>query len=389
MAADGIGKRVAYERKLAGLTQAQLATRTGYSVSMVRAVEQGREPASPGFTTAVAKALGIEPEHLTGAPYQDTLEEEGTLAGLAELRAILSEGEYVRGIEPGSFDELRTELAAINSADRAGRSRQALARLPELVRRLYGALDVQAEPRVYALLAGAYNAADRMCRRFGYMALTIPAVDRYEWAAARSDGPLNVALGKIMRTRLLMYHGNTELALRLVDEVVRLIEGQSEGELSVWGAAHLAGAAAASRGRRLQDARDHIAAAREVGAMLGHETREYETLFGPINTEIHAVGVELEAGDPGVAALTGTGLILPATIVHSRAGHLYQDVARAWLITGQPAKSLEALYQARKVAPQQTRLHPSVRETLYGIAAAERRRSDSLGAFARWVNVSL
>ena len=92
---------------------------------------------------------------------------------------------------------------------------------------------------------------------------------------------------------------------------------------------------------------------------------------------------------PGVAALTGTGLILPATIVHSRAGHLYQDVARAWLITGQPAKSLEALYQARKVAPQQTRLHPSVRETLYGIAAAERRRSDSLGAFARWVNVSL
>ncbi len=60
-----IGNRVAVHRKLNGLTQAQLARQTSYSLSYVRAVEQGREPASPAFTAAVARALRVEPEELT------------------------------------------------------------------------------------------------------------------------------------------------------------------------------------------------------------------------------------------------------------------------------------------------------------------------------------
>jgi transcriptional regulator with XRE-family HTH domain len=72
-----VGQRVAVERKIAGLSQAQLASRAVYSLSMVKAVEQGREVASPGFIAAVAKALGVEPEQLTGAPYYDTLGNRG------------------------------------------------------------------------------------------------------------------------------------------------------------------------------------------------------------------------------------------------------------------------------------------------------------------------
>ncbi|MGV9678586.1 helix-turn-helix domain-containing protein [Nocardia sp. NPDC003482] len=386
---NGSGKRIAALRRLAKMTQDQLAVKAGYSVHAVRAVEQGRDPASPGFVTAVAAALGVEPEQIYGTPYQDAIDEDGTLDGLAELRAILSEGEYVCGADPSPLDQLRAELKSINDDDRAGRSRQALARLPKLIRELYGALADNSDPEVYALLADAYNAADRICRRFGHMALTIPAVDRFDWAATLSGDPLNIAHGKIMRTRLLMYHNNTDLALRLVDEAISLIEGESEGALSVWGAAHLAGAVAAARGRRLDTARDHIAEARTIGTRLGHETRAYETLMGPGNTEIHAVGVELEAGDPGKAATIGSELSLPPTITHSRAGHLWQDVGRAWLLVGKPDKSLKALQQARKVSPQQTKLHPSVRETLYGIAAAERRRSESLGAFANWVGITV
>ncbi len=384
-----VGQRVATERKVAGLSQAQLAGRSRYSLSMVKAVEQGREVASPGFIGAVAKALGIEPEQLTGTPFRETLDQEGTLDGLAELRAIMSEGDYVRGSEPRPRNELAADLRSINDDDRAGRSRQALARLPELIRALYGASSIDPDPEIYSLLADAYNAADRLCRRFGYMAMTIPAVDRFEWAAARSGDPLNTALGKIMRTRLLMYYDNTDLALELVDDAVATSEGGTEGALSVWGAAHLAGAVVAARGRRLDTARDHIAAARDIATRIKRETRSYETLFGPANTEIHSIGVELEAGDPGIAARTGSALVLPPTIVHSRAGHLWQDVARAWLLTGKPDMALKALNTARKVAPQQTKLHPGVRETIYGIAAAERRRTDSLSAFARWVGVSV
>ncbi|MGW3470120.1 helix-turn-helix domain-containing protein [Saccharopolyspora sp. NPDC000995] len=58
-------------RKVAGLDQHALAQRASYSTSMVRAVEQGREPASPAFVAAVAKALNIEIQELYGQPYRD------------------------------------------------------------------------------------------------------------------------------------------------------------------------------------------------------------------------------------------------------------------------------------------------------------------------------
>lgn len=45
----GIAQRVAESRKLAGLTQNQLAQRANVSASLVRKVEQGRAPASPAF----------------------------------------------------------------------------------------------------------------------------------------------------------------------------------------------------------------------------------------------------------------------------------------------------------------------------------------------------
>ncbi|MCA1676648.1 MAG: helix-turn-helix transcriptional regulator [Actinobacteria bacterium] len=64
MAATGVGGRVAEERKLAGLTQQQLATRANVSISLIRAVEQGTRPVSPAFVSAVSRALNVDvPDH--------------------------------------------------------------------------------------------------------------------------------------------------------------------------------------------------------------------------------------------------------------------------------------------------------------------------------------
>lgn len=386
MAIDGIGGRIAIERRVADMTQDQLAARMGYSASMVRQVEQGKKPAAPAFVSAAARALGIDQEVLLGTPYRDTLEEDGQLEGITELRAILCEGEYVRGEEPLTLAELKAAMQRINDDDRKGNSRRALAQLPGLIRQLYGALHEQPnEPAVYDLLCSAYNAADRMCRRFGFMSLTIPAIDRYDWAAHKLGDPLASAVGKVMRTRLLVYQHSTDLALRLVDLALEQVSGETEDALSVMGAAHLAGAIAAARGLRLDTARDHVEEARVIGARLGFESRAYETLFGPANTEIHSVGIELEAGDPGRAAREGANLILPASIAKTRAGHLWQDIARAWVMSGQPDKALRALNEARKIAPQQTRLHPGVRETHRAIAAIEKRTTGSTAEFGRWL----
>lgn len=389
----GIGTRVATRRKIAGLTQAQLAQKSNYSVHTVRAVEQGREPASPAFTAAMARALKVEPEDLTGTPYRDTIDEDGPLEGLAELRSILSEGQYVRAVEPEPLDVLAADMDAVNAVYRNDKGRQALARLPVLLRQMHGAVrEAHSDgdrARAYTLLSAGYVTAERLCRRFGYMSLCTPSVDRLEWVASQADDPLYVAQAKVKRARVLMYLDATDVSKSLVEGGLDDVSGDDERALAVRGYAHLCGAIAAARGRNPDLARDHIAEARKLAEHVDGESDAYGTLFGKGNVGIHACAVEMEAGDPARAAREGSALKLPASIAPPRAGHHWQDTARAWLLAGEPGKALSALNKARKIAPQQTRLHPSVRETILGVAEAERRQTDSLANFANWVGVHL
>lgn len=388
-----VGSRVAAQRKLNGLTQDQLSRLTSYSLSYIRAVEQGREPASPAFTAAVAHALRIEPEELTSTPYRSTIAEDGPLEGMGDLRMILAEGAYVSPAPPASLPEMSAEMNAINTAYRNDKGRQALQRLPVLLRQLYGAIresktDTE-RGEVFSLLSAAYVTAERLCRRFGYMPMCIPALDRLEWAASQASDPLYVAQAKVKRARVLMYHGATSVTLSLVERGLSDITGDGEHAVAVRGYGHLCGAIAAARGRQLDTARDHITEARALAKRVNGESDAYGTLFGVGNVGIHACAVELEAGDPGKAAVEGSALSLPPGIAPPRAGHHWQDTARAWVLSGQPNKAMDALNQARKVAPQQTRLHPSVRETLRAVAESERRRSDSLASFAGWVGMAI
>ncbi|WP_280257420.1 helix-turn-helix domain-containing protein [Nocardia wallacei] len=387
------GKRIGAERKLAGLKQIQLAQRTNYSLSMVRAVEQGREPASPAFIAAAARVLRVEPERLTGVPYYAEIEADGgQLEGLTELRALIAEGPYAQGVEPPTLAELTAEIAAIDRDCRDDKSRAALARLPVHMRQLYGALHEAGSAErgaVHNLLCAAYAAAERLCRRFGYMGLAVSALDRLEWFAAQADDPMYAAVGRIKRARILMYHNANDIALTIIDKTLDTITGDDAAANEVRGFGHLCGSIIAARGFRPDVARNHITEARTFARRIKGESDMYGTMFGPANVEIHSCAVELESGDPGKAAHEGTALALPAGIALPRAGHHWQDVARAWLLIGQPDKALHSLNLARGIAPQQTRLHPSVRETLHGIASAQRRQSETLVSFASWAGVAL
>ncbi|WP_245546955.1 helix-turn-helix domain-containing protein [Nocardia brevicatena] len=388
-----IGERIAEQRKLAYLTQEQLAAKMDYSVHTVRAVERGRDTPSPAFVSAAAAALGVEPELLQGTPYYETLEEDGPLEGLAELRTILAEGAYVRPVEPPNEGQLRATMSEIETAIRDDRTRRAMAMLPTLVRQLYGALhatsDEAQKRRVYGLLCNAYIVAEGACCRLGYTSLTTLVLDRLDWAATHTNDPGFAVRSLMKRARLLMSHGSTDVAMSLVKQGLGLVVGNTESERVLRGYGHLRGAMVAARARNLDLANVHIGEARRIAQPMHHESDLYTTMFGPGNVEVHACAVELEAGDPGKAARDGSALSLPTDMAAPRAGHHWQDNARAWLLAGQPDEALKSLQRARRVAPQQTRLHPNVRETLQGIAAAERRRTDSLGSFARWIGISI
>ena len=61
--------RLKAQRKLSGLTQTELANRSGVSLRMIRAYEQGQQPlakAEAGTVFSLAKALGCDAEALLG-----------------------------------------------------------------------------------------------------------------------------------------------------------------------------------------------------------------------------------------------------------------------------------------------------------------------------------
>ncbi|WP_019929068.1 helix-turn-helix domain-containing protein [Nocardia sp. BMG111209] len=388
-----IGQRLAAERKLAGLSQQRLAARASYSLSMVKAVEQGREVASPGFIAAMAKALGIEPDRLQGTPFVDTLKEDGPVEGLSELRAILSEGAYISAGQPSSPATMSAELSRVEKALREDRTRHAVIMLPGLIRQLHGAAEVSQgdleSTEAYEMLCAAYIAAEGACCRLGYSSLAALALDRLDWAAGHVEDPGYAVRSLMKRARLLMSYGSTDIAMSLVHRGLKLVPEDNERQRVLRGYGHLRAAIVAARGLQLKAARDHIDEARLIARPMHRESNLYTTDFGPGNVEIHSCAVELEAGDPGKAADDGALLTLPPDVAAPRAGHHWQDNARAWLMAGKPDKALVALTKARATAPQQTRLHPSVRETIHGIAAVQRRQSDSLLGFASWLGTPL
>jgi len=381
------GQRIAAERKIAGLGQRQLAVRANYSLSMVKAVEQGREVASPGFISAVAKALRITPEQLTGAPYDDG---KPLSDAVNELSVLLVEGRYARATEPRTLTELEADLEVAQQLYRSDRTRQTIEVLPALIRRIHGAVretSGEAQASAYTLLTSAYVLAEWSARRTGHLMLALPALDLADTYAPLADDPNFGAFSALARARVLTHYGESEVAGQLIDSAIATADSSHAGMVMA-GYSHLAGAINEARKLNHAGAADHVQAAREFASHTG-ETDLYMTAFGPLNVEIHAHAIELESGDPNRSALEGSKLTYSADAPPTRIAHHWHDNARAWLMTGKPDKALLALNKARAAAPQQTRLHPSVRETLYGIAAAQRRQTDTLVGFASWLGATL
>jgi hypothetical protein len=162
--------------------------------------------------------------------------------------------------------------------------------------------------------------------------------------------------------------------------------------LSVYGSTHLRSAILAARAARTrgpgyaQEAWAHVDAARLAADRMGADRNDYGLAFGPSNVAQHevAVAVELEDGDEAVRR--SRRMRLRSSVPAVRRGHHYIDLARGYVMAGDHAGGLRCLEQARRIAPQQTRHHPMVRETVLAIAAARRGREE-LSLFASWLGL--
>jgi hypothetical protein len=250
--------------------------------------------------------------------------------------------------------------------------------------------------RLFGLLAEAYSGASVIANLLGYLDLRSQVVDRIRWASENSGDHLRVQRVRWQRAAGLMSVGAYGQGLTLMNRVradlgddIARMDGPT---LSVYGSAHLRSAIMAARASRTdapgyaQDAWAHIEAARAAATQMGADRNDYGLAFGPSNVAQHEVAVAVELEDGGEAVRRARGVRLGPRVPSVRRGHHYIDLARGYVMAGDYAGGLRCLQQARQIAPQQTRHHPMVRETVFAIASARRGR-DELSVFASWLGI--
>lgn len=399
---DRIGARIAVLRKTHGWTARELARRAHVSYSLLAKVESGAAPASPALIGAVARALRVDVPRVTGQPYDDTRGQAGRLhAAIAPIRRSIDTFDLPdEDVTPRPFGELAADVRRISALGQSAKYVQIGEDLPGLLDELGAAVHTAREedrPALFGLLAEAYSGASAIANLLGYLDLRSQVVERIRWASELSGDPLRMQRVRWQRTASLMAVGAYPQALTLMDQVRADLgddlTGMDGPALSVYGSSHLRSAILAARAAKTRgpgyagQAWDHLDRARQVAGHMGADRNDYGLAFGPSNVAQHevAVAVELEDGEEAVRRSRHTRLAPSVPAV--RRGHHFIDLARGYVMAGDPAGGLRCLEQARRIAPQQTRHHPMVRETVLSIAAARRGREE-LSLFASWLGLS-
>lgn len=392
-----IGSRVRKARKLAGMTQEQLARTANFSTSLLRQVEQGRVPASPAFVASAARALGMPATSLMAQPYDiGTPDDRRIHAVIPDLRRELASYRLPPepGVTPRSLDEL---TAAVQHASRLRHS-VALdvlgAELPALLADLRAVAYLTAgadRTRAFGLLTEAYAAAGQVAWKLGYSDLSSLITERIEWAAGQANDPLAVAAAAFYRAGELIATAEWRGALTYLDTARDQIADHLDGEAgrAMVGVLYLKSGLAASRLGDGSSSDDHLTEARDLARYVTPGSDHYRLAFDEDSVNIWSVGLAVERYDGPTAVERARSFRLSGSAPRERVGHHYIDLARGYQLAGDRDRSLATLQLARETSPQQTRYHPQVRETVLTLAESDRRRSDSLAGFARWAGITL
>lgn len=392
---ERIGRRIAEARKARGLTQLQLAQRIPCSKSLIAQVERGHKPATPSLTAGAARALGVRLEQLTGQPYEDP--QRGRIhQTIPDIRtAMLSWDLPDENLPVRPYEALSADVAKASALGRKAQYAKLGVALPSLLDELSAACHTTEgvkREQMFGLLAEAYSGVTAIAYALGRFDLRSQAMDRVQWAARESGDPLRVGRTQWHRATLFLQAAAYDRGMRLLDHVRHdLGEGigrMDEPTLSLYGAVHLRSAMFAARAGNRPTAHAHLDAAAVAARRLGRDANHYGLEFGPTNVAMHRLGVAVEMYDGPEVVRRTQRTRLPADVAPVRAGRWYMDAARGWLDYGNREKAFIALQAARRVAPEQTRNHPQVRETVQTLVHLERYSKESLSGFATWLGLT-
>ncbi|MFI2431318.1 helix-turn-helix domain-containing protein [Streptomyces sp. NPDC018693] len=390
-AEDHTGARIKHVRKVRQLTQRELADLSHVSYSTITKIEQGVMPASPSVTGALARALSVPVAELNGQPYLEELRQDqldGLINPIREALNIYDLGADP-GVSPRPIEELEEHADKLCAMVRATNIKQVAADLPGLIHEATTAAHTNPVDRNWQLLASAYRTAYDVTTKLGYPDLCMVALDRMDWAAHRASDPVLGGMRQYLRSLAYLRASDYRTGKRLVSLGMATLQQAEPGRVRdvLVGQLHLGAAVLAGRDKDKEEAQGHLSEAARIAKSTGPAEKVHWLSFGPTNVGVHRVSVLAELDLYPEAVHEAEGVSVPEGWPPSRLGHHHAEVARAQMWTGRTDAAFRSLLAARKLAPQQTRYHPTVRETYAGLESARRRMPDSFSNFGAWLGM--
>lgn len=263
-----IGARLREVRKRRGLSQRELASASGVSLSAIRKMEQD-DYGQPRMETAraLAVALGVSTTQLLGGVRESAGPTPEVTDRWAPVRAALDAPPPDPGGEPPTVGGVRAAVAATMPLAAGDRLVELSGVLPALLRDAAAVAGDPAGRRVHAALMRLTGWMLTQTRQFD---AADEALDR---ALTTAHDDLDAAAVVSTRCWLLLRRGHIDAAAKLAEEWADRVEPRMSraepAELAAWGWLLLRGSAAADRDGRADDAERLLRLAGSAAAAIG------------------------------------------------------------------------------------------------------------------------
>ncbi|RKN08931.1 helix-turn-helix domain-containing protein [Streptomyces radicis] len=388
----GIGARIQEIRQIRGFSLSELGRRAHVSPSQLSRVENGKRYASPSTVASVARALGVGADVLRGQPYIHMLQRDQLDALLSPISSALHSWDLPPEDEPPprSLDVLESAMRRMVDLRVRTEFAEIAADLPGLIVESALAAEIHDRPghdreRAHAVQAEVARTAAIIAYRLGFMDLSRLALSRMAVAAPQSGDPRQLAVERYERAQIThAVSGRPDRGVALMKRALRDLD--DDGTLAtraVRGTLQLR-ASVLSAEQNEQD--DWLGQAEELADGTG-ETTDYAMAFGPLNVALNKMATAAARDEHEEALNIAAGVRLPEDYTPTRAAGFWVGKAKSETWAARHGDALDSLYAAREVAPQLTRYHPGVHETVGTLLRARPRPSARLRAFAQWSGV--
>ncbi|MBH1933416.1 helix-turn-helix transcriptional regulator [Streptomyces sp. AV19] len=398
---SALGENVRKHRRLAGLTQEQLAYAAGLAPSTVAKLEQGGNVRIETLHI-LARALHVRTSQLMASDTPEPVQgEDPTLVGLAELRSALTPPMSITG-DSGDGPDEEPNLSVLLEVIRTGSSAydsdnfgSVAAKMPQMIRDANSAVAyfdngeerrkaLSARAEAY-LLGGRYLTQVRQYD-LAYHALSGAIQD------ARTVQDMNTAgYAVVIMSWLLLRQGRFDdaerAAIETADHLEPRISKAPPERLAVWGWLALQAAAAAVRNNRPDDSADARRIAESAAAALGRHA-DAGHRFGRFDSAVAGMkGLEdeliSENGDPCrvIYESTGNARFSDHAMKAARIAETDKEwnrhrltVATAYVKVGDHEKALDRLTAVEYANPQWLRHQRMAQDVMAAIVRRRKRK---------------